>query len=554
MNTTRISGGAVARWALIICLCAAARAGQAQEVPASQRGLPPELIVPTEPPLEEQAKVLEAIVGAAEGQKKGGGFLHGLKNMFAGKPQVVVVTVPDLVENAEHLRQAQVEVHGVVRTPEGKLRFAAEPEDVEIDLAGGVKPEGFPSEDLNWLPGKAKGIVELPFDKPVLHALNLVPSAPLARLRLARVLEEQGKYREALEQYEKAAMELRQARLDWAAFAASEAGWIAYHKLRNGKLASRTLNAAWGPYTVKGRDGRPLFYTWVQKPDGSGWEKKPVAEAIGPLLDRASRESFWYRLVDFFVSIAGGQAALGVILLALVTRLVLHPLTRKQLESMEAMRRLQPQVQALQEKYKDDKQKFQQELWRLWQENGVNPFGGCWPMLIQMPILIMVYQGIRGYIVRFSQSGFLWIRDLSMPDLPLLIAYTLSMVAFQQITSKMQPTTDPQQKQQQQMMNWMMPLMFFFFFRSLPSAFILYWLASNLIYFGEQWIYRRQVEKAGGLPKKPRKPSRFMEAMMKAAEQSAKGGGASCPLAPKPKKQSGQGKSGSGSKQKRKKK
>ncbi|MBC7287150.1 MAG: YidC/Oxa1 family membrane protein insertase, partial [Armatimonadetes bacterium] len=296
-----------------------------------------------------------------------------------------------------------------------------------------------------------------------------------------------------------------------------------YNRLRDLKLARRTLYAAWGPFTVTDRQRRPLFYTWVPLPGGRGWQKMSVAEAVGPLLDNAGRDSFWYRLVDFFVSVAGGQAALGVVLLALATRLVLHPLTRKQLASIEAMSRLQPQIQALQQQYKDDKQKFQQELLRLWQENGVNPFGGCWPMLVQMPILIMVYQGIREYIVRFANSGFLWISNLAMPDLPLLMAYTLSMVFFQQMSSRMQPVTDPQQKQQQQMMNWLMPLMFFFFFRTLPSAFILYWLASNLFYFGEQWLFKKQVAaaRARGHVTVPRKRSRFMEALAKAAEQTS---------------------------------
>jgi YidC/Oxa1 family membrane protein insertase len=250
-----------------------------------------------------------------------------------------------------------------------------------------------------------------------------------------------------------------------------------------------------------------------------------VADAVGPLLDTLGRESFWYRLVDFFVTLGAGSKALGLVLLALVTRLGIHPLTRKQLASMEAMRKLQPQIKALQEEFKDDKQRFQQEIWKLWQENGVNPFGGCWPMLIQMPILIFVYQGIRRYIVRFAESNFLWIRNLAMPDLPLLVAYTASMVVFQKIANRMQPMpADEKQQQQQQMMTWMMPLMFFFFFRTLPSAFILYWLASNLFYFGEQWLFRRHVEREEamkGVPVAPRRKRSFlMDVMSRAARQT----------------------------------
>lgn len=496
----------------------------------AQSGLPPELFIPDKPSLTQQRQALEKVLAAEEsvsgegqGQRRGG-ILEGLKSLFTGRQQVLVVDVPTMAANAENLRAAQVEVHGVLRQAGGKLYFAGQHGNYEVDLAGGVEPEGFPEGPLDWMPAVAKGLVELPFGQPLVHATSLTPSAPLALLRLARLLEVEGQTREALETYQHAATELQRARLGWAAFASCHAGWLAYSKLRDPKLARQLLSAAWMLYAVQNH-GRPGFDVWTPRPDGQGWVQQDVATAIGPLLDTVGRENFWYRLVDFFVTAAGGSAAIGVILLALVTRLVLHPLTVKQLWSAEEMRRLQPQIKALQEEFKDDKQRFQQEMWRLWQEHGVNPFGGCWPMLVQMPILIFVYQGIRGYIVRFSQSHFLWVRNMALPDLPLLIGYTASMVVFQQMANRMQPMpADERQRQQQQMMTWMMPLMFFFFFKTLPSAFILYWLASNLFYFGEQWLFRYQVrqrEARGETPTKRPRRSRFMEALMRASQQAA---------------------------------
>ncbi|MCX7597331.1 MAG: YidC/Oxa1 family membrane protein insertase, partial [Armatimonadetes bacterium] len=385
----------------------------------TQSGLPPELFIPNRPSLDEQRRRLEnllAVQGLVGGESQGGrrgGLLEGLKSLFTGGPQVVVVDVPALAASADSLRTTQVEVHGVLKQSGGKLYFAGQQTDYEVDLAGGVKPEGFPEGALDWMPAVAKGLVELPFGRPVVHATSLTPSAPMALLRLARVLEIEGQTREALETYQKAATELQRARLSWAAFAACHAGWLAYAELRDPKLARHLLDSAWMLYAVQNH-GRPGFDVWTPRPDGQGWVRQDVATAIGPLLDMVGRESFWYRLVDFFVTAAGGSAAIGVILLALVTRIVLHPLTLKQMWSAEEMRRLQPQIKALQEEFKDDKQRFQQEMWRLWQEHGVNPFGGCWPMLIQMPILIFVYQGIRGYIVRFSQSQFLWVRNMAL--------------------------------------------------------------------------------------------------------------------------------------------
>ena len=506
-------------------------AGAAGTVSAeNQSGLPPELFIPQRPSVAEQRRTLEKLIAAeqaagSEGQARPrGGLLEGLKSLFLGRQQSLVVDVPAMAANAESLRAAQVEVHGILREAGGKLYFAGQARNYEVDLAGGVKPEGFPPGSLEWMPAVAQGLVELPFGQPVVHATSLRPSIPLAQLRLARLLEMEGQTRQALESYQRAATELQRARLSWAAFASCHAGWLAYAKLRDPKLARQLLSAAWMLYAVQNH-GRPGYNVWTPREDGRGWVRQDVAPAIGPLLDTVGRESFWYRLVDFFVTAAGGSAAIGVILLALATRLVLHPLTVKQLWSAEEMRRLQPQIKALQEEFKDDKQRFQQEMWRLWQEHGVNPFGGCWPMLIQMPILIFVYQGIRGYIVRFSQSQFLWVRNMALPDLPLLIGYTVSMVVFQQMANRMQPMpADEHQRQQQQMMTWMMPLMFFFFFKTLPSAFILYWLASNLFYFGEQWLFRYQVrrrEARGEQPVKRSRRSRFMEAMMRASQQAA---------------------------------
>ncbi len=216
------------------------------------------------------------------------------------------------------------------------------------------------------------------------------------------------------------------------------------------------------------------------------------------MLDSLNRERFWYRVVAGFVALGGSNPGIGVILLAFAVRLMIWPLTRKQLESAQSMQALQPQMKALQEKYVDDKQKFQEEFWKLCQSRGVNPLGGCLPMLIQFPILIMLYRGIRAYIWHFDNASFLWIHNLAAPDMILLVAYTISMIMFQKATQRMQPAAamNPQQAQQQQMMTWMMPIMFFFFFQSFPAAFLLYWLSSNVFYFGEQYVHRTMRSKS----------------------------------------------------------
>jgi YidC/Oxa1 family membrane protein insertase len=185
------------------------------------------------------------------------------------------------------------------------------------------------------------------------------------------------------------------------------------------------------------------------------------------------------------------------------------------------MQAIQPQIKELQKEHATDKQKFQEEFWALCQENDCNPLGGCLPMLVQMPILLFLYRGIHDYIVQFEGVSFLWVPNLAEPNMILLVLYTLSMVAFQKMAAKSQPTADPQQQQQQQMMAYMMPLMFFFFFQSFPAAFLLYWLGSNVIYFGEQAIFMRGGPET--LPEKSegdgKKKSGFVGSMLDAAKR-----------------------------------
>jgi len=284
-----------------------------------------------------------------------------------------------------------------------------------------------------------------------------------------------------------------------AAFAGVSIARVYYDNIRDQKNALKQYNAVWTNYITRQAAGETALQTWVPAAgkDTRRWTKLPVKEAIGPTLDRLSAESFWYKFVGMFVALCGGNAALGVLLIALIVRLVIWPLTKKQLESAEAMKRLQPQIKELQARCGDDKQKFQQEFWKLCQANGVNPLGGCLPLLVQMPILIMVYGGIRGYIVEFDKASFLWVPNLASPDMPLLIAYTISMILFQKMTQKTNPQAamDPQQEQTQKMMMYMMPVMFFFMFKTFPAAFILYWLGTNIIYFAQQWNYTRLVSK-----------------------------------------------------------
>ncbi len=495
-----------------------------QEV-QNQEGLPPELVIAEDVPLSQQLITHRALADAAKEYNPRPGILSGCTEMFSGgsKPQGVSVT--NLKLHADELVSQLVRVEGMYVVTGDDAVIRSVDDEVKIVLAGGVAPEGFDvaGGTADGLPVLVQGLVETEDGAPLVRAQLMAPSEGLLRLRIGRILEMQSDYEGAVKAYDAVAKDQGLARGPLGPFARIRAGELAFDELRDQKLASKHYSAAWQPYTVSDREGNTLYHTW-QPTDGGSWVKVTVRDAIASRLQQLNSKRTAYQIVDFFVRLAGGSKPWGIILMAVLVRLCIYPLTKKQLESSRRMQAIQPQTKALQKKYADDKQKFQEEFWKLCQENKCNPLGGCLPLLVQMPILIFLYRGIRDYIVEFDGTSFLWISNLSQPDIFLLIAYTVSMIFFQKMSSMNQPAMDPQQQQQQKMMAYMMPVMFFFLFQSFPAAFILYWLGANVIYLGEQWFFLRKkpgsddggvvVEAASAPADKPKKG--FASSMLKA--------------------------------------
>lgn len=197
---------------------------------------------------------------------------------------------------------------------------------------------------------------------------------------------------------------------------------------------------------------------------------------------------------------------IAIIMLTLMVRSMMHPLSRKQYRSMRVMSLLAPRMQALKTKYKNDKQKFNTELMKMYQEYGVNPLGGCLPMIIQMPIFFGLWRGIR-YTLELRHSSFLWIQDLARPDHLFDLPFALPMLGselnilplffigsmFWQM--RLQPRSeDPQQRQQQVMMMYMMPAMMLFIFYTMPAGLTLYFVASNIYGIVEAKINKRSFD------------------------------------------------------------
>jgi YidC/Oxa1 family membrane protein insertase len=220
---------------------------------------------------------------------------------------------------------------------------------------------------------------------------------------------------------------------------------------------------------------------------GSAWIIRPISEYVMIPL---------FQLLRLFIPNFG----VIIIVFSIIIKVALHPLTRTSMKSMKRMQALQPLMNEIREKHKDDPQKMNQQIMHLYKEYGVNPAAGCLPLLLQMPILFALYSVFRASIELRQASFVWWIHDLSIADtvfhLPfaiplfgitdvsgLALAMGITMFVQQKMT-----VTDPRQKA----MVWMMPVMMTLVFNSLPSGLNLYYFVFNLLSIGQQaWINKQ---------------------------------------------------------------
>lgn len=180
-----------------------------------------------------------------------------------------------------------------------------------------------------------------------------------------------------------------------------------------------------------------------------------------------------------------GSAGLSIILFTFLVRLVLLPLTFSQMRSVQRMQALQPEVERIQKKFRDNPQKANEAIVKLWRENNVNPTAGCLPLLIQFPILYGLFLALR----TFSSGAFLWIPDLRSPDPYFVLPLLAGVTTYAQMKTSMAAVGN---QPQQRMMLVLMPAMLTFFAWSFPAGLALYWVASNLFSILQQLIMNRQ--------------------------------------------------------------
>ncbi|KAA1149714.1 membrane protein insertase YidC [Pseudoalteromonas sp. FUC4] len=230
-----------------------------------------------------------------------------------------------------------------------------------------------------------------------------------------------------------------------------------------------------------------------------GPKESDILEAIHPDLDLTVDYGWlWFISQPLFVLLKWLHSILGnwgvaIIAITIIVKSLMYPLTKAQYTSMAKMRALQPKMAALKEKFGDDRQKFGQATMEMYKKEKVNPMGGCFPILLQMPIfLALFYVFLESTELRHAEFIF-WLTDLSAQDpyyvLPILFGASMF------VTQKLQPmtVTDPMQ---QKMMTFM-PVIFSVFFLWFPSGLVLYWLVSNLISIVQMLIIYRGMEKKG---------------------------------------------------------
>ena len=234
------------------------------------------------------------------------------------------------------------------------------------------------------------------------------------------------------------------------------------------------------------------------------------ANIFQPLID------IFEAVLKFFHNSVGISWGFSIVLLTVVMRAILVPLTVKQFHSMQKMQRMQPQLKALQARYKDDKQRQQQEMMKFYKENEINPLGSCLPLVAQLPVFIslfyMLRQDLRKNICPATQAmyqavhgaahttpcgpnngaGFLFIPDLTDKATGAVLVVLLVLYVGSQLASSLMMSSPMMDKKQRQLM-MLLPLFFVVVVINFPAGLLVYWITTNLWTMGQQYTVRRMI-------------------------------------------------------------
>jgi YidC/Oxa1 family membrane protein insertase len=250
----------------------------------------------------------------------------------------------------------------------------------------------------------------------------------------------------------------------------------------------------------------------------------PIANVLQPLIDVA------HEILKFWHDSVGLSWGLSIIMLTVVVRLAILPLTFKQVRSMQDLQRLQPEMKRIQERYKEDRQRMNQEMMKLYQEHKVNPLGSCLPILLQLPFFIALFYLLRGDEFQSDIKGaesFLFIDNLAEPASGGVLVVLIVLYVSTQLVSGLVSTVTADPMQRRIMLA--LPFIFVIFIINFETGLIVYWITTNVWTIGQQFLVRKLFPKPDPIEAKPdagSKPARGKPVVAAAvAEGSGKGKG-----------------------------
>lgn len=333
------------------------------------------------------------------------------------------------------------------------------------------------------------------------QAIQLAGSSPLsaeAKMRLAALyMRRMERYDDSLKIYEELIKQYRTGEI--AAEATLRIGEL--YELRMPKAKDEKERNTFEQKALEAYRRVENDFRGTEVAKGEG---KRRLDAILQRIDARNSRHPAYRFWDILVALTGRQPWLSywvaIVLFTLIVMALLTPIRLAWFRSMREIKKLEPEVKRLRERYKG--QELNEKIMELYKQHKVNPAAGCLPMLIQMPILIYLYYTIRMYEYQFSKGFFLWINpwmaekfpgivgaNLGQHDLPLLILYAVSLYVTQRLT----PVSDPAQAEQMKMTSLFMTIFMFYMMYTwhFPSAFVLYWFVSNVLMTAQQLRYMK---------------------------------------------------------------
>jgi YidC/Oxa1 family membrane protein insertase len=253
------------------------------------------------------------------------------------------------------------------------------------------------------------------------------------------------------------------------------------------------------------RDNNPVVYfEAVKNVSFSGYigqKEYKTLHSINPVLTNAIEYGWFtfaskplFALLSWLHGIFGNWGW-AIIALTIIIRVILYPLTYKGMVSMQKMKDLAPQVKAVQAKYKGDPQRANAAMMDLYKKHGANPLGGCFPMLLQIPVFFAIYRVLLNAVELQGAPWMLWVQDLSRMDYTFILPILMGASMYYQ--QKLTPSnfTDPLQEK----IFKYLPVIFTFFFITFPSGLVLYWFVNNLFSIGQQFIVNQQFKNAKDL-------------------------------------------------------